>query len=599
MMKTKHAILAVTSIAAAVLAACGGGGGSTTTTASSAGGTAQVQSVAAQVYITDNLATDYSKVWVSIKKITALDSSGNEITLLDSTATPAVVNLSSLASVGQFMSAVTIPAGIYTEVRVTLDNNVQLVSLDGSTTTNAKFGATASDLVWRITNVSLDATAGGQIVLDFNLAKFTYDATSGLVSPVVELPDPATAFGKFVSQKAELNASVVSVDAIKNTVTVNDPHLGNGVIVSLATDAVIMDETTGAVLTLGGLTQGQTVEIKGVVTPGATSADPVTVVASLIHVEPPAKAAPPAGSASGSSGAPVTQPTNVVTARGEGKVSLVSGSLVSVAIDEANFLPGSNTVVVDISTAKFAHGQANDVVAGATVDFGGAISGFGASAKVVALVFDVQGAQSDADRKANPGQAFSGVNGPVATINADGTFMITVTKADGPLVVPGTYTVNPGGATYTEGKASCLVVGATVQAVGSLSGTNLAAKFLNIPGCGGQPRAAAPKPPAAPPPGPVASAPGSGASGPSGGASAPAGGASAPTTNAGAPGAGASTPAPTPKPIPQPPSFQDPVPPVPSPIASAPAADASAPNAKVPAPGSGASAPTTSASAPH
>jgi hypothetical protein len=233
----------------------------------------------------------------------------------------------------------------------------------------------------------------------------------------------------------------------------------------------------------------------------------VTVLASLIHVEPPK----PAAGAASSPGATVS-----ASARGEGKVTAVSGSLVTVAIDEANFLPGANTVVVDISAAKFAHGQAADLVPGVKVEFGGTISGTGTAAKVTAAVFDVHGAQSAADRVAHPGQAFSGVNGAVASINADGTFTVTVIKADGPFVVPGIYTIDASGATYTEGKAACVVLGATVKAVGSLSATTLTAKFMEVAGCGGQPRA---EPPHAPPP--AASAPGAGASAPAPAASAP------------------------------------------------------------------------------
>ena len=476
-MKTTHTVIALSAITAAVLAACGGGG---TGTASTAGGMMQAQSVAVQTYITDNLATEYSKVWVTIKKITVVDGSGAEVALLDATASPAVVNLSSLAAVGQFMSTVTIPAGIYTEIRVTLDNSVQLVSLDGLTTTNAKFAAAGTDFVWRVREVSIDATAGGQIVLDFNLAKFTYDAATGLVAPNVELPKPADAFKKFVRQQAEVRGSVQSVDAANGKFTIDDARLGKGVVVTLATDAVITSEADRKTLALADLVPGARVEIKGTVTPGTTTADPVTVVASVIHVEP-ANQAP---------GAP--------RARGEGKVTAVSGSLVTVAVDEANFLPGSNSVLVDIASAKFAHGQAKDLVVGVKVEFRGTVSGTGSSAKVTAAVIDVQGAPSEQDRQAHPEQKFSGVNVAITALNADGTFTLSVTRSDGPYVVPGIYTIDPTKAIYSEGNASCLAVGKPVKAVGSLAVKTLTAKFIEVPGCAGQRRSEPPLLPPAP-----------------------------------------------------------------------------------------------------
>ena len=95
---------------ALTLGACGGSSSDDAATASVSAGTptAAAASVTLQTYITDNLATEYSKVWVTVKKITATDSTGAVVTLLDATATPVVVNLSSLADVGQFMSSVTV-----------------------------------------------------------------------------------------------------------------------------------------------------------------------------------------------------------------------------------------------------------------------------------------------------------------------------------------------------------------------------------------------------------------------------------------------------------------------------------------------------------
>src|ERR1700712_5604653 len=113
------AILALQlAFASTLLAACGGGGSDVA--ASPGAGTSGAQSVPLQTYITDNLATEYTKVWVSIEKITAVDVAGAEVTLLDATGAPAVVNLSSLASVGHLIATADVKAGVYTEVRVTL-----------------------------------------------------------------------------------------------------------------------------------------------------------------------------------------------------------------------------------------------------------------------------------------------------------------------------------------------------------------------------------------------------------------------------------------------------------------------------------------------
>jgi hypothetical protein len=46
------------------------------------------------------------------------------------------------------------------------------------------------------------------------------------------------------------------------------------------------------------------------------------------------------------------------------------------------------------------------------------------------------------------------------------------------------------GATYHDGTASCLVAGAKVKVVGTLSGSTLAASVLDVDGCAGQRHAA-------------------------------------------------------------------------------------------------------------
>lgn len=470
-MSNKKLLLVLSATALAVLAACGGGGGAST------GPNATASSVTMQTYITDNLATEYSKVWVSIKKLSAVDAAGNEVTLFDSTATPVVVNLSSLAAVGQFMSTVTIPAGIYTQINVTLGNDVQLVSLDGTVTTNAKFSAAGGDFVWKVKQVEMDATTSGQVVLDFNLSKFTYDAASGIVTPSLDVPKPTDAFKKFARQQAEIEGVVVSVDTTNNSLTIDDRHLGKGVIVSLATDAVITNEKTGSVMTLSDLVAGARIEVKGVVTPGATTADPVTVVATVIHVE------------SLHSGDALAPPM----ANGEGKVSKVDGNLVTVTLSEANFLPGSDSVVVDISNARLTHGQVSDIAVGVKVEFHGTISGTGANAVVLAKTIDIDGAASEKERHDHPDQKFSMLDGSVAQVNADGTFTLTVSKPDNSFVAAGTYTVDPSKAMFADGNASCLIPDAKVNALGALTDHTLLAKIIEIKDCGGQKRAEPPK----------------------------------------------------------------------------------------------------------
>lgn len=449
---------------AALLVACGGGGGGTTEAP-----TASPQSYRLQTYITDNLATEYSKVWVSIKKITAVDGAGTEVTLLDASASPVTVNLSSLADVGQFMSTVTLPAGVYSQIKVTLGNGVQLVSLDGTKTLSARFNSTGGDQVLTLRDLDLNPANSGQLVLDFNLAKFTYDATTGIVTAVVERRDAGEAFGKFVRQQAEVHGNVTAVSTSAGTFTVNDSRLGS-VVVTLAADATVINEQTQAKLTLADLAVGANVEVKGKLTPGATTADPSTVTASVVHVLP-----------AGSTGEGTS---TVPRLRGAGTVTAVSGAKITVSLTDANFLPSSNIVVVDTGSARFTHGQLSDVTVGASVRFAGKAAGTGTTT-ITATVFDLDGASStpgNGDGKFNPG-----VIGKVASVASSTSFTVTVTAAS-TNVPAGTYTVDASKAEFESGTASCLVVGAQVKVRGTLSGTTLTATRIEIEGCGGQKR---------------------------------------------------------------------------------------------------------------
>lgn len=453
--KTKFTAIALSTLAAAVLVACGGGDSTTPT--------ATVKKVAVQAYITDNLATEYSKVWVQIKKITVLDSAGAEVTLLDATASPVTVNLSSLADVAQFMAAVTIPEGLYTGINVTLDNAVQLVSLDGATTTSAQFSATAGDFVWKVRSVSLD-TASGQFVLDFNLAKFTYSATTNLVTPAMATKD----FSTIKVRRGESHGTITAIDTVAGTITITDSRLGTGIVVSLAADAVIQNESTGAVITLAELKVGDRIEVKGTVTPGATTADPVTITATVIELEP------------------ASSSVAIPRLRGEGTITAISGNLVTVDLVDANFLPSTSSLVLDITSAKFAHGQLSDLAVGLTVGFRGTATAAGGSADIDATTVDLRGGVSERERKEHPETTYSGLIGSIATLNTDGSFTVTATKSTGVFVQDGTYTVDPSSANYLGNSATCVLAGANVRALGTLVDTTLTAKYIAVEGCGGQ-----------------------------------------------------------------------------------------------------------------
>lgn len=453
-----------------VLSGCGGGAESGTAQ------TARPQSVAVQTWLTDNLTRDYSQVWVTIQKITAVDGDGREVTLYDTPAgeTPKSVNLASLAGVGEFLSTVEVPAGLYRQVAVTLANRVQLVPKSGGAAIEAKFAATGDPFVLRVREVELDATRGTQFVLDFNLERFSLNPATGLVTPSLELPKPAEAMKKFLRQFAEVRGSVVSVDLASSTVTVDDPRLGRGTRVVLLSAGVVVAVPGGRSLTLADLKPGDRIEAKGVVTAGATTADPSTITTLVIELKP----------ASGASGA-----TAVAGAvKGEGRVVSVEGNRVSLALEEGNFLPGSGTVVLDVSAAAFSHGRLSDLAPGVRIEFTGQVSGTGAAALVVANRVQVQGAASEKDRQQSPLAAFVAVSGSVTSVgsgDAAGTFTLRVARSVGQLPAGSeTIKVDARSALYAFGRPACLAAGREVEALGSIQGGELVARVVHIRSCG-------------------------------------------------------------------------------------------------------------------
>lgn len=283
-MKLFSPLTALMALTAAALMACGGGDKSDSPPTST--------TVEIQTYITDALDTEYSKVWVAIRKITLVDSTGVESTLVDISRNPRVINLSALSRVGHFLAKARIKPGLYKEIRVTLANRVKLVSLDGTVTKTVKFSATGSEYLWTAKDVTVDATASGPVVVDFNLARFTFDPTTNLVTPTIELPKPADAFRNFNYTVASANGVVQSVDLVRRTITIDDPLLGAGFVLTLDTDPVVLSSVTGALLTPANIRPGDAIMVDGVLNRGAAITDPVSLSAAKIQTGPVQTPAP-------------------------------------------------------------------------------------------------------------------------------------------------------------------------------------------------------------------------------------------------------------------------------------------------------------------
>lgn len=435
-----------------LLSACGGGSSST------AGTTATAASTRVSTYITDNLTTDYAQVWVGIQSITAVDSTGTEVTLFTSAETSgySTYDLRSLASVGELMAAANIPAAVYQQIKVTLASDVTLVKASDSSTINAAFTSDGSDKVVRV-SVTFDATTNNALVLDFNLEKFTYDASTNLVTADVSRKE-GESLRSFKFHQGEVRGAVVSVDTAANTITVNDTHLGSATVLALTSDAVITKESDGSTVALADLATGTAVTARGTVTSTASDAN-VTVSVSAVTVK--------------SSSASTVAANRY---RGEGTISAISGSSVTLSLTEANFLPTSASITLDVSNAKYRHGQLSDLVAGGSLQFQASYDS--TADRYIANLVDVAGAAA-ASRTTGATHP-SKVEGIITAISNSQWTVSMTSSAYG--VAAGTYTVDVSNA-YIKGSTSCQAVGSTIEARGTLTDTTLTARMVKVKNC--------------------------------------------------------------------------------------------------------------------
>lgn len=179
-------------ILAANLAGCGGGSGNIAATGG--GGTRNVS-----VFVTDDVRTGYDKVWADVHKVEMTSSTGAKATLFED-AKGKTIDLRSLhdaqGSRFLFLANQNVPAGTYTDMKVTIGKKMTLFAT-GSATGNTVAvspslpvdGAGNPQVTVHLpTPVAVDNNSA-KIVVDFDLSKF--DISGGQVTPVVKKGDDA------------------------------------------------------------------------------------------------------------------------------------------------------------------------------------------------------------------------------------------------------------------------------------------------------------------------------------------------------------------------------------------------------------------------
>lgn len=172
--------VAFAALSALVLAGCGGGGGGAASAA------------AASLFLTDDLNAGYDGVWVSVKKVEAIGTSGP--TVVYENAAGRQVNVRALSKNGEsrfmFLGEHGLPNGTYTGVKITLAKEVVLFPTGSPTGLNREFAELdgSGDKLLDVTfSAPIDVSNGeNHIVLDFKLSDWWDDGSLVQGAKVVE-----------------------------------------------------------------------------------------------------------------------------------------------------------------------------------------------------------------------------------------------------------------------------------------------------------------------------------------------------------------------------------------------------------------------------
>ncbi len=454
-MQTKPFIL-VPLIAA--LAACGGAGTDSGNGFSSEG--------SVSVLVTDNLTQDYAEVWITVRSITAEDNNGQRVTLFEDT-TGQTYNLSQLANIGALVDTQAVAAGTYTSFDITLGNDITLVDLNGNVT-NATFdqsGLPTFDM--NITgSLTVGANQNSTLALDFDLAQFTYDATTNTVSPVVVQKDPQV----LDQTVATLAGQVVSITSPTEFV-MTPAGGGTDMNVELHSSATVTNAATGEVLAdTSALQTGMEVIVSG-------NFDPDTMKLTAASVQ--------------------MDNNDAVSVRQEMEGFVVSfdGSMLVIDIKEASFAPPANEMSIDISNAIFAKGDLSLVADGQNIEIKGQWDG----SSFMPAVVEIEGAPSNARHgnddtdtyPENYQDEYAEVEG-IVNIDENGVMTIAVNKAEhvNQISAGDSITIDTSNSWFKGGDNSCLVDGTPVEVKGPINEMGaMVANVIEIEnGCGRQSR---------------------------------------------------------------------------------------------------------------
>ncbi len=333
--------VALISVGLVALAGCGGGG--------AIGGTGGNASVG--FYVGDAFGDDYSQVWTTLYHVDASVNGSSWKPVFDN-PTGMQVNLSALSGTVQFMGAMNMSAGNYTQVRITMADHMKLVATNGTVTSPpvAAPGGNAAGGKYMFAvamPVNLGSGQMANMALDFKLANF--QMLGGVLQMSVQQMDP----GRF--------GGMQHLGWLHGTVSSLNPGVGfllrmgmmHPLSVQMSASTLVTSESTGQAVTLA---DGQSVDIQGTVDPSTR-----VITASSIQVH---------SAGSGSTYANLEGPV--------ASVNFVGGSFTMSPSWAMNFTPNGSTVTIQTNAntvftkQMMGAGSLSDVTTSGTVMVTGA-----------------------------------------------------------------------------------------------------------------------------------------------------------------------------------------------------------------------------------
>lgn len=429
-----------------LLAACGGGGGGMSSTSGNP---------ALSIFVTDDLSTEYAKVWVTVQRVAVNDAAGNEVVLYED-AQGAVFNLSELDGVAALLDTASLAPGSYSDFSITLADEVTLVDKTNTAITAHLNGNGQPQTLVVSGSVTVSPGTPATAVLDFDLKRFTYDPGTGQVKPVIVLGNS----GVLDSLDRVYGEVQGRVAGVTDAASFELQRGGEVITVTLQpTATVIVKDTDRIGRDTSVLVSGQAVEVYG-------DYDPATLTLSAVRVEADADAS---GTGSGTDLAKV-----------EGWVQAFDGANLVIDVREADFMPAAATLeITNVANAVFTKGSLASLADGQWVE----IKGLWESPVFSARYIEIEGGRpnwsegDDGDAAYAPD--YAEVKGTVQAVAGDAV-TVTVSKAEHFVPAGDTIDIDVSQAWFKYGDASCLAAGVFLEAKGAVDSAGMDATVVEI-----------------------------------------------------------------------------------------------------------------------